>query len=293
MAHTVVVHGASGHLGRHIVDQLLERGQPKDKIVTPIRKLDSDAGKELARLGVKVVQGDYLDKASLEKAYVGAHSVIVVPTATGTLERITAQENAYAAAKTAKVTRVIAVSFGNGKVDSLNLLQPAYLHIESAARTSGLQWLVIRMGLYVENQEASFKHAVETGILSATAKGTDRAPYITRLDIARGIAAAVLQWELHGRTFDFEGQAAVSFDELAALVSKASGKKVVFKSLTVDEVAKNLTHLGAFAGYVAALYASLAAAAAAGEFSVNNDLYEVTGHIAEPIENYFNKLLKK
>ena len=59
-------------------------------------------------------------------------------------------------------------------------------------------------------------------------KGTDRIPFITRAEIARGIAAAVLQWDLHGKVYDIEPNIAHSMDEIAGFISEVSGKKVHF-----------------------------------------------------------------
>jgi len=185
------------------------------------------------------------------------------------------------------------VSFGNGKVESFNATSPMSLHAEAATRHSGLKWLVIRMGLFAENQEAAYKYAASSGVLAQPAKGSDRVPWITRHDVARGVVAATLQWELQGRTFDLEGVAAVSFDEIAGFISKIAGKQVAFKQVTPDEFAAPMVPM--FGADMAKLFANMMAsfnrAAAAGEFPVTNDLYELTGRNAAPFEDYLKKAL--
>jgi len=280
MANTVVVHGASGHLGRLIVHQLLARGLRADLIVTPVRKTDSKESQALAQLGVRVVIADLLQPATLEPAYNGAHTIIHVPTnSLSTVERVTSVENSLAAAREAKVERFVAISIGNGRADSVNRIAPIALHLEAATRFSGLNWLIIRMGLYAENQEMAYKYASQTGVLGQPARGSDRVPWITRADIAAGIAAATLNWELHGRVFDLEGSNALSFNEIALKIGEISGKKVSFKQLSEEEFAAPMVpHLGpAVASIVSKLVSSFNDAARAGEFHETNDLFELTG----------------
>jgi len=288
----VVVHGASGHLGRHIVDELLARGLQAESIVTPVRNLDAPTVKELQKLGVKVVKADLTDKPALIEAYKGAHTVVHVPIAAGTLDRIVAAENSIQAAQAAKVGRFVAIGAGNGRTDSLITIAAPYLHLEAATRGSGLPWLIVRMGLYAENDEALYKEAAQTGVLVHAAKPGDRTPYITRRDIASGIAAAVLRWDLNGKTFDLEGQASISWEEQATKLSVVLGKKVVYKQVSLDEFANALSkYYGpAMAKWAAPVKLSLSDAANAGEFVVNNDLYELTGKIAEPFDKYLETL---
>jgi len=288
-----VVHGASGHLGRDVVDALIARGHPKSSIVTPVRKLDADGSKALAALGVKVVEADLMKKDSLNAAYKGAHTIVFIPIPGSNIDRIVTQDNSIAAAQAAKVNRFVAVSAGNGSTESEISLTPAYLHLESATRVSGLPWLVIRMGLYAENQEGAFKAAAQYGVLSLPAQPDWRVPFITRHDIAGGVAAAVLNWKLAGRVFELEGNAAVSFSEIAAAIGKISGKTVTFKQLTVDQFAEQIKpFVGAIAGFYASLTHQLLHSASKGEFGVTNDLYELTGKTAEPFESYLTKALK-
>jgi len=289
----VVVHGASGHLGRNVVDALIARGHPKSSIVTPVRKLDADGSKALSALGVNVVQADLMNKDSLIAAYKGAHTIILIPIPGSNIDRIVTQENSIAAAQAAKVSRFVAVSAGNGSTESEIALTPAYLHLDSATRVSGLPWLVLRMGLYAENQEGAYKAAAQSGVLALPAQPDWRVPYIPRRDIAGGVAAAVLKWDLTGRVFDLEGSASVSFSELAAAIGKISGKTVAFKPLTVEQYADQLKpYVGAMAGFYASLTHQLLRSAGKGEFRVTNDLYELTGKTAEPFESYLTKILK-
>jgi len=290
MTKTIVVHGASGHLGRMVVDELLSRGQPPNRIVLPVRSPDSEHSRSLSLLGCSVQSADFMLQPSLERVYKGAHTVVFIPIPGTNLERVSAAEHAVRASKNAGVTRFVCVSFGNSEagVESYCLLQPAVLYTEALVQTSGLKYLIIRMGLFAENNEGAFRAAVESGTLSSVAKGTDRAPYIMRRDVARGIAAAAMNFELEGRTYDLEGSSSVSWDELAGMMSAATGKTIKFKSITTDELQKKYEpSMGDIvARDMAGLTASLNKSAAEGEFKVTNDMFELTGKQAEPINTY-------
>ena len=73
---TVVVTGATGHLGRLVVEALLDRGVPAADITATGRSLDKLA--DLAARGVTVAVADYTDAASLDAAFAGADTLLLV-----------------------------------------------------------------------------------------------------------------------------------------------------------------------------------------------------------------------
>lgn len=75
----VVVTGAAGFLGGHVVDMLVERGDEVRAMVLPME----DASRLRALPGVEVVQGDLTDAESLKRAVQGAERVYNVAAKTG------------------------------------------------------------------------------------------------------------------------------------------------------------------------------------------------------------------
>jgi NAD(P)H dehydrogenase (quinone) len=290
MANVLLVHGASGHLGGLIV-QLATR-----RAVAAVRDPAHKAAEVLKSLGVKIVTADYLKKETLLPAYKGVHTVVFVPTPTSGIDRATAADNAATAGREAGIKRFLAVSFGSGRTDSELVLAPAYCYLESVARvSSNAHWLIVRMGIYAENCAADWKAAVAQGFFSVPGlPGSARVPYIARKDIARGIAAAVLQWDLHGKVYDIQPAVAHSLDEIATMISHSSGKKVIYKTATEAEFVKHLEpSWGAAAPFGARLYTTMYRGAANGEFKVTNDLVELTGEPAHPMKEFIAELLKQ
>jgi len=289
----VVVHCATGHLGWNVVDSLLDHNLSHGNIITPVRKLQAEEAKDLSRHGTKMFEADYMDRASLVTAYKGAHTVVFIPPPTSVLERVTAVENSIAAALACKVTRFIAVSIGAGKVDSPSILAPAFLHLESAARVSGMKWLIIRMGFFATNIEQALNAALQTGEFQQPAPRDLRMPYITRHDIGKGIAAAVMKWELEGQVLEFTGSTAISFEEIAEKLSHFSGKPIVYKEIAEKDFSAMMKpKMGDFADFVARLMATFYEACDRGEFHITRDLKELTGHKPKPMEDYLKHLVK-
>jgi len=292
------VHGATGHLGHHIIEQLMGHGIAASSICAGVRDMESEKAYKLARKGVKIVYADYMVKETLEKAYQGVHTVIHVPVpSVSTLVRACSAEHSICAAKCAGVTRFVAISVACGaRSDSVVTVAAGYQYLESRTRTSGMEWLVLRMGLFIENNLDTYKAALETGTLAIAAKPNTYVPYISRKDIARGIAAAVVKKNNSGRVYDLENNVAVSYEHIAEILSSISGQKILFKSINapaLEQVLKeNLPKVMRNKAHdIALISSSLNDAAAAGEFKVSNDLYELTGKRPESIRHFLEREL--
>src|SRR4051794_12150956 len=99
----ILVTGASGHLGRKTLLQLLKR-KPADRLVALVR--DPAKAKDLAALGIAVRQGDYLDTESLKRAFKGIEKVMLTSTHAFT-DRKTAHANVINSAAEAGVKHVV------------------------------------------------------------------------------------------------------------------------------------------------------------------------------------------
>ena len=92
---SIVVTGATGHLGRLAVEALLERGVPAAEVVATGRRIGALA--DLAERGVVVRTADYDDAASLEAAFAGAERLLLV-SGSEVGQRVQQHGNAVAAA---------------------------------------------------------------------------------------------------------------------------------------------------------------------------------------------------
>src|ERR1700733_218510 len=115
---STVITGASGHLGRLVVDQLLTAGMSPAQIVATGR----DAGKlaDLAQHGVAVRRADFADPSTLDDAFAGADAMLLVSTTT-VGERFGNARNAIDAAARSGVSRVVYTSIVNASTAHMML----------------------------------------------------------------------------------------------------------------------------------------------------------------------------
>jgi NAD(P)H dehydrogenase (quinone) len=259
---TFAVTGASGHLGRQVVEHLLKRDVPAGEIVAVVRTPAKVA--DLAERGVVVRQGDYSRPETLAPALDGVRTLLLV-SGTEVGRRVQQHTAVIDAARDAGVQRILYTSILRADTTA-NPIAPDHRGTEEALRASGVPFTVLRNGWYTENYTDRLGEYLERGeILSAA--GTGRVSAATRDDFAAAAAAAMLRENDADDTDDADdavlelGGPSFSFDELAAAVTEVAGRTVVHRAMTPGELAAVLEGAGldaGTAGFVAALDESIA-----------------------------------
>jgi len=248
---TIVVTGATGHLGRLIIDALLRDGTPSSDIVAlgrSAQKLEA-----LAPLGVRTAVAEYTDRASLDAALAGADTVMLV-SGSEVGQRFAQHAAVIDAAKAAGVGRIVYTSAPAATTSPL-ILAPEHKATEEYLAASGIPATILRNGWYTENYVGTAQQAIASGTLASSA-GDGRVSSASRKDYADA-AAVVLVDDAHaGQTYELSGDTAWSFAELASTVADISGKPVALVALTPEEHTAALTAAGldeGTAGFVVAL----------------------------------------
>ncbi|WP_168915440.1 NmrA family NAD(P)-binding protein [Microcella flavibacter] len=248
---TIVVTGATGHLGRLIIESLLARGVAPAAITGTGRSVERAA--DLAERGVRIVPAAYDDAASLDAALAGAEILMLV-SGSEVGSRVAQHGAAIAAAQRAGVRRIVYTSVLDA-ADSPLVLAPEHAATESLLADSGLAVTVLRNGWYTENYAGAVRQAAQTGAL-LTSAGEGRVSSASRIDYAEA-AAAVITGEGHeGAVYELSGDVAWGFDELAAAASAATGAAIAVQQVTAEEHLAQLTAAGldaGTAGFVVAL----------------------------------------
>ena len=273
---TYAVTGASGQLGRKVLDELLER---VDASTVVALARDSAKLSDYAAKGIEVRQADYDDPASLDKALAGVNRVLLISgNAVGQRER--QHGNVIEAAKKAGVEYIAYTSILNAQ-DSKLALAPEHVATEKLLEQSGLNHDLLRSAWYSENFVGSLPQQVEAGSIYG-ASGEGRYSTATRADLAAG-AAAALVGSKGGQTYELAGDESWTMDEFAAEVSRAAGKPVKYVDQSEEDYAKTLEGAG-LPPPVAAMLASTSALA--GEGALENDerqLSKLSGKPTTPI----------
>jgi NAD(P)H dehydrogenase (quinone) len=236
-----MVTGASGHLGRLVAEDLIER-LPPSGIVLITRH--PDALEDMAARGVTVRFGDFDDPATLADAFAGGDRALIISTLA--VGRRTAQHRAaIEAARAAGVQHLVYTSFPNPRPDHpVGPVATEHGETEELLHASGLAWTVLRNGTYAELQVTPGALAVAGGKLYTNAGDGLLVP-VSRQDCAAA-AAAVLTTDGHeGMTYDITGPEAFSQRDLADLFSEVSGRQVEIVEMGDRMMTWGLTRNGA------------------------------------------------
>lgn len=278
----LLVTGASGQLGRRVVELLLENYD--GTIIAATRTPEKLA--DFSNRGVIVRQADFEDAASLEKAFQGADRLLLISTDAMDVpgHRLAQHRNAIQAAEQAGVKHIVYTSFLN-PADSPAVVAPDHRGTEETLAQTKLGWTTLRESLYTEMLLMSLPRAIQSGQL-INAIGSGKASYVTREDIAH-VAAAVLASSFEGRrALDITGPAAVSQEEIAATLSKLTGKHITYVPVELDALVQGMV-AGGLPQPMAEAFASFDTAIAQDKLSaVSNVVEELTGRQPTSVEKF-------
>ncbi|NQX05844.1 NmrA family NAD(P)-binding protein [Rathayibacter sp. VKM Ac-2856] len=285
---TLVVTGATGHLGRLAVEHLLARGTAATDIVATGRdsaKLEALA----ADLGVRTAVADFEDPASLDAAFSGAEAVLLV--SGSEVGKRVAQHTAAIEAAARAGARLVYTSAPKATTSPL-ILAPEHKATEEAIAAAGLPAVILRNGWYNENYEQTVAELASTGSTLSSA-GDGRVSSAARADYAEAAAVALLDASLVGTVHELSGDTAWSFDELAALVAEVAGRDAAITHVDSAEHARLLTDAGVPEGGVGFLVGLDANIADGLLGETDGSLARLIGRPTTPIRTYVEEQLAR
>lgn len=218
----ITVTGATGQLGRLVVDGLLER-VPADQIIAAVRSPEQAA--DLAARGVDVRRADYDEPDTLLPALDGTDKLLLI-SANNPARLLPLHTAVIDAAKQTGVSLLVFTSV------VLASLPPR--STEPVIEASGLPFTLLRNAQYTEHYAPQIEQALATGVLVGSSGG-GRTASATRVDLAAA-AVSVLTGDGHeNKVYELTGDGAWSFPELAAEISRASGRPVSYRNVSPDE----------------------------------------------------------
>ena len=274
----IVVTGATGQLGKLVVEELLKTVPPSE-VVAAVR--DPQKAQDLAAKGIKIRQADYAQPESLRKAFEGADKVLLI-SSNEMGQRVAQHQAVIDAAKAAGGKLRAYTSILNADSSTL-LLSQEHKATEPYLRNSGVPFTLLRNGWYTENHTASLPVAVEHGAVLGAAKD-GRFATASRAEYAAA-AAAVLTGEGHeNKIYELGGDEPYTLVELAAEVARQTGKPIIYKDLPQAEYARALTGFGLPEGLAEAI-SDADAGASRGELDTrSHDLSKLLGRPTIPLQ---------
>ncbi|AVB20702.1 MULTISPECIES: SDR family oxidoreductase [Pseudomonas syringae group] len=283
----IVVTGATGQLGRLVIEKLLER-VPAEQIVAAVRSPEKAA--DLSAKGVQVRHADYSQPSTLDSAFAGADKVLLI-SSSEIGQRFSQHKAVIDAAKRAGVKLLAYTSVLHAEASELGLAKE---HVETEAylRASGLPFALLRNGWYTENYTAGVPGALAHGAVMGSAD-EGRISSASRLDYAEAAAVLLTSGEdQSGRVYELAGDESYTLTEFAAELSRQAGKTLPYVNLPQAEFEAALIQAG-LPDFVARLLADSDAAAAKGAlFDDSRQLSKLIGRPATPLSATISETLQ-
>lgn len=234
-----VVTGATGHLGRLVVESLLNRGVPAERIIATGRRTEKI--NDLATAGVQVRPVDLNDPSSARAGFDGASRLLLVSGPELGI-RVEQHKNAIKAAEEAGVELIAYTSIAHAETTTMRLADD-HKSTEAILHESGVPHVLLRNGWYLENYTAHLSDYLKHGVVLGSA-GAGRVSAAARADYAEAAAVVLAGAGEAGKVYELGGDTPFSMAELAAEIAAHSGQPMRYEDLPVAEYAKVLAGAG-------------------------------------------------
>ncbi len=236
----LLVTGANGQLGRAVVEELLRRGAKH--VVAASRTPEKLA--HLKERGVETCTVDFDQPDTLHRAFAGVDRLALISTdaldAPG--QRLAQHRAAIAAAVESGVKHVVYTSAPAPHPTAESSVLNDHFWTEAALFAAPLTWTILRNHIYMDMILMGAAHAAQSGKLFAATGGRGRG-YVSREDCARAVAGALVRAQ-RSEVLDVTGPAAVTQDELAAILSEVTGQPIVHVDVPPQGLSEGLMHAG-------------------------------------------------
>lgn len=234
----IVITGATGQLGRLVIDSLLKK-VPAANLIAAVRNVEK--AKDIAALGIQVRQADYNQPASWNAALQGADKVLLI-SSSEIGQRTPQHRVVIEAAKHAGVKLLAYTSILHADTSSLGLASE-HRETEAAIRASGLPFVLLRNGWYTENYTMGIPTALSLGAVYGCA-GDGRISSAARADYAEAAAVILTSDDQADKVYELAGDTSYTLSEFSAEISRQSGKTINYVNLSEAEYKKALLGAG-------------------------------------------------
>jgi NAD(P)H dehydrogenase (quinone) len=234
----LLITGANGQLGRLVIEHL-RRLDPSADITAMVRTPQAADGLAPFRVATRI--GDYTDPASLDAALTGIDRLLLISSSV-LGQRAAHHKNVIEAATRASVSLIAYTSILRADTSELSLAAE-HLATEKMMRESGLPYVILRNGWYLENDTAMLAPAVAHGAIIGSA-GEGRLSSASRSNYAEAAALVLLHGAPAGTIYELAGDEAFTLTQLAASVSQRTGKTVGYRNMSEAEYRAALLGMG-------------------------------------------------
>jgi len=274
----IAITGASGQLGRLVVNSLLQHTEAKN-IIALARNID--AVSDMVALGVQVRAADYTKPETLKSALQGAEKLLLI-SSSAVGQRVEQHRAVIDAAKTEGVKLLAYTSILRAKTSPMTLAGE-HKATEELIEASGIPAVILRNGWYNENYTASLPAILNSGMVAGAAKD-GRIASASRQDYADAAVSVLLsKQEQAGKVYELAGDSSFTLAEFATEIATQTGKDIRYEALDEASFASALQSAGLPAGFANILAETEKYAAEGSLFDDGNTLSQLIAHKTKPI----------
>lgn len=275
----ITVTGSTGNIGTELINQLSEANVPIRAVLRNLknaRKLPN----------IVWVQADLADEQLLEAVLAGTDKLFLL---TGNRPGFGAiQVRVIETAERLGLKHVVKLSALGASPRTKSGLAKEHYDAEQALENSSMDWTILRPHVFMQNWLGDLAETVQKEGAIYSAVGDGIVPFIDARDIAAVAAQVLLNPEKHrGKTYVLTGGKAVGYAELARSISKATGEKVVYHALSMEEMRARMEKQGLDEKMIDSLLALSAYQKAGGKTAqVSENVEEILGRKPRTIQDF-------
>ena len=288
---TIAVTGATGHLGGLVIDHLVTLGVAAADVIPLVRS--AEKGERFVARGMAPRVASYDDPAGFARAVAGVDKLVLIsPPTLDNAVRLHQLHGAVMAAHAAQLTQLAWVSLSDPEERPFGL-EDVDLAIEHSIRAAGIPFTFLRNSVYLDELAPELAVAAASGeLVSATDNHTMN--WAPRADQAAAIAGAVTQDGHIGATYNLVSPEPYTYDDVAALLSEATGRHVIHRTAAATTVIPALIDGGMGPEHAESMVRDFHAAIATGKcHTTSSDIARLSGHTGHPTADYLAALAKR
>jgi len=285
----ILITGATGNLGKSVMTQLLKTIKPNNLAVL-VRKADDLEALKLQGLDARL--GDYSDYESLVQAFKGIEKLFFI-SGSEFVNRSQHHENVVKAAKETGIEHVVYTSFqrkNETEASPMAFVIDDHINTENLLKESGLTYTILRHNLYMDMLPLFIGDKVlESGLIYQPA-GDGKTAFTLRDDMAELAGHILISGGHENTAYDVSTDTAYSYQEIAALISKLTGKEIRYSSPSVEEFTNTMVEAGVPDEYIG-LFKGFALAIKDGELDKTSTIFEqMLGRKATTLEAFLSQV---
>jgi uncharacterized protein YbjT (DUF2867 family) len=269
MSSKILILGATGTVGRHLVRQLLKKGEQV--------KAASRGGQDVE--GAPGAVFDFAKPETIDAAFDGVGRAYVLMPA-GYMNVLDLLLPVVKAAAERKVKVVFQSVIGVDADDSI-----PYRQVEIALEKSGIPFVILRPNWFSDNFHTFWKAGIDHGQIALPADD-GRSSFIDARDIAASAVAALTSDCFDGKAFNLNGPEALTYTDAAAVLSDTIGKPVHYTATSDEDFISLLTTNGVPADYAVFMASIFYPVRQGWTGSVTNDVETLTGKAPRSLKTY-------